>query len=62
MNIQSLRPSQKLFLVQNGRVPTAAAMNRCAESIDFVAVRAQVTEPQVDTAGKHAPLSNQEGN
>lgn len=62
MSIQSLRPSQKLFLVQNRRVPKAAALSRCAASIDFVAVRAQVTGPQVDTAGKQAPLFNQEGN
>ncbi len=62
MNIQSLRSSQKLFLVQHQCVPKAAALSRRVASSDFVTVRAQVTQPQVDTPCKQAPLFNQEGN
>lgn len=52
---------QKLFLVESRPVPKVAAMIRCVESTDFPVAVAQVTEPNVDTAGKDAPLSGQEG-
>jgi hypothetical protein len=61
MSIHSERRRRKLFLVQNRRGPQVAAMIRCAEANDFPAELAKIEQPVVDTAGKDAPLSSQEG-
>ena len=61
MNFYIKHRRQRLFLVKSRRDSEAAALMGHTEQTNFPAAVAQVTEPDVDTAGKDTSLSGQEG-